>query len=158
MWFFFCEVETEYLSCCDKIEITKTNFLSQCLIFWYTFASHESISVTLTSQNTIKNFKNITRYHFKEGMKYYSEHELTSSHSQNNSLWNLFLRFLSPLKIFSSRKYGNVFLNLRSYKKVPSFLLYYVFFAVQSESEIRFLRSNLWIFFLIKYPKWYNNS
>ena len=31
--------------------------------------------------------------------------------------------------------------SLRSYKKGPFFLLYYVFFAVQSESEIRFLRS-----------------
>ena len=122
-------METEYLSCSDKIEITNTNFPSQCLIFWYTFASHESISVTLTSQNTIKNFKNITRYHFKEGMKYYSEHELTSSHSQNNSIWNLILRFLSPLKICSSGKYGNVFLNLRSYKKGP-FFFYIMYFLL----------------------------
>ena len=33
-----------------------------------------------------------------------------------------------------------------TYKKGPFFLLYYVFFAVQSESEIRFLRSNLYIY------------
>ena len=48
-------------------------------------------------------------------------------------------------KIFISLL-GNIFFKVIS-KKGLFFLLYYVIFAVQSESEIRFLRSNLEIRF-----------
>ena len=54
----------------------------------------------------------------------------------------LIYRSSSKIQAMGALHLGYYF-PLRAYKKGPFFLIYYVFFAVQSESEIHFWRSNL---------------
>ena len=50
---------------------------------------------------------------------------------------------LETLKFPDYRGFPGYYFPLRSYQKRAFFYISYVFFAVQSESDIRFLRSNL---------------